>query len=371
MKLSLKVEYACRVLAQLSRTYGNNKFSHIDALAKMEEIPANYLVQILNELRNGGLINSRRGKQGGYSLAKPPSEITLYEVVTVIDGELLGINLGVVILFALAAYRVAVSISRPIEALTETARKISEDEPDVVIPENSARDEVGVLTRTFSKMTARLASKAEDLERSRAETERAVQQMREKNAELQRVNEVLEQLSITDGLTQLHNHRFFQERLDSEIARAQRYKTPLCLAMIDIDDFKSVNDNYGHQAGDAVLRAMAGRLGALVRNTDIVSRYGGEEFGVIYPDTPLQPAAQSLDRARGTIATTNIILVEDDQDDLRVTFSGGIAAYTGQSKDRFLREADLALYQSKDRGKNCITVAGSTDWSSSGDNANN
>ncbi|MDA9763976.1 Rrf2 family transcriptional regulator [Opitutia bacterium ISCC 51] len=94
MKLSLKVEYACRVLAQLSRTYGNQKFSHIDELAKSEEIPANYLVQILNELRNGGLINSRRGKQGGYSLAKPPSEVTLYEIVTAIDGELLGINLG-------------------------------------------------------------------------------------------------------------------------------------------------------------------------------------------------------------------------------------------------------------------------------------
>ena len=94
MKLSLKVEYACRVLAQLSRTYGNQKFSHIDELAEQEEIPANYLVQILNELRNGGLINSRRGKQGGYSLAKNPSEVTLYEIVTAIDGELLGINLG-------------------------------------------------------------------------------------------------------------------------------------------------------------------------------------------------------------------------------------------------------------------------------------
>lgn len=94
MKLSLKVEYACRVLAQLSRTYGNNRFSHIDDLAAVEEIPANYLVQILNDLRNGGLINSRRGKQGGYSLAKSPSEVSLYEIVTVMDGDLLSINLG-------------------------------------------------------------------------------------------------------------------------------------------------------------------------------------------------------------------------------------------------------------------------------------
>ncbi len=94
VKLSLKVEYACRVLAQLSRTFGNNQFSHIDDLAALEEIPANYLVQILNDLRNGGLINSKRGKQGGYSLAKAPDQISLYDIVTVIDGELLGINLG-------------------------------------------------------------------------------------------------------------------------------------------------------------------------------------------------------------------------------------------------------------------------------------
>jgi len=93
VKLSLKVEYACRVLAQLARTYGSKPFSHIEELAQQEEIPANYLVQILNELRGGGLIHSRRGKQGGYSLARDPSEITLFDIVTVIDGELLALNL--------------------------------------------------------------------------------------------------------------------------------------------------------------------------------------------------------------------------------------------------------------------------------------
>lgn len=94
MKLSLKVEYACRVLAQLSRSFGSNRYSRIEDLAACEEIPANYLVQILNDLRHGGLINSKRGKQGGYSLAKHPSEVSLYDVVTVMDGELLGVNLG-------------------------------------------------------------------------------------------------------------------------------------------------------------------------------------------------------------------------------------------------------------------------------------
>lgn len=89
MKLSLKVEYACRVLAQLGRIHGTDTLAHIDELANAEAVPANYLVQILNDLRNGGLINSRRGKQGGYALAREPDAITLRDVVTVIDPDMI------------------------------------------------------------------------------------------------------------------------------------------------------------------------------------------------------------------------------------------------------------------------------------------
>jgi len=89
VKLSHKLEYACRVLAQLARTQGQNRLAHIDALAEAEKIPANYLVQILNELRNAGLILSKRGKQGGYALARAPHKITLEQIVTAVDSELL------------------------------------------------------------------------------------------------------------------------------------------------------------------------------------------------------------------------------------------------------------------------------------------
>ncbi len=92
MKLSVKVDYACRVLAQLARLHGSDELAHIEELAKTEEVPANYLVQILSELRNGGLIVSRRGKQGGYALARAPEQITLLEIVRVIEGELLEIT---------------------------------------------------------------------------------------------------------------------------------------------------------------------------------------------------------------------------------------------------------------------------------------
>jgi Rrf2 family transcriptional regulator, cysteine metabolism repressor len=94
LKLSLKVEYACRVLGQLARAYGQPRLAHIEALAKAEAVPANYLVQILNELRNGGLIVSRRGKQGGYALARAPGQITLYDIVRVVDSEMLDAQLA-------------------------------------------------------------------------------------------------------------------------------------------------------------------------------------------------------------------------------------------------------------------------------------
>ena len=92
MKLSVKVDYACRVLAQLARHYGEGQLAHIEELAGIEAVPANYLVQILSELRNGGLISSRRGKQGGYVLARPPEKITLYDIVRLIEGDLLELS---------------------------------------------------------------------------------------------------------------------------------------------------------------------------------------------------------------------------------------------------------------------------------------
>ncbi len=89
MKLSLKVEYACQVLAQLGRTVNSSELPHIDDLAKAESIPSNYLVQILNELRTAGLITSKRGKQGGYALARQPAEISIYDIMKAVEGEVL------------------------------------------------------------------------------------------------------------------------------------------------------------------------------------------------------------------------------------------------------------------------------------------
>lgn len=92
MKISTKVDYACRVLTELARLHGSAELAQIEHLARVEEVPANFLAQILSELRNGGLITSRRGIQGGYALARPPDQISLYDIFIAIDGEVLGLS---------------------------------------------------------------------------------------------------------------------------------------------------------------------------------------------------------------------------------------------------------------------------------------
>jgi|SRR5215216_3690169 Rrf2 family protein len=92
MKISTKVDYACRVLTELARLHGSAELAQIEHLARVEEVPANFLAQILSELRNGGLITSRRGIQGGYALARPPDQISLYDIFVAIDGEVLGLS---------------------------------------------------------------------------------------------------------------------------------------------------------------------------------------------------------------------------------------------------------------------------------------
>jgi diguanylate cyclase (GGDEF)-like protein len=270
--------------------------------------------------------------------------------------RILGINLAIVLLFALGAYRLAGSIARPIEALSNAARRISEGEKGVDIPEIDSRDEVGVLIRTFNEMTTRLESNARELETSQAETEKAVEAMREQNEELQRVNEILEQLSITDGLTSLHNHRYFQEHLTKEVKRAGRAKEPLALILIDIDHFKIWNDRLGHSGGDDILRRIAEIMQQLIRETDLLARYGGEEFALILPNTELDGAIALAEKIRSTVAETRFF-IDPPSERQALTVSVGVSIFHGHKRS-FFDEADQALYRAKAAGRDCVMVAG-------------
>jgi diguanylate cyclase (GGDEF)-like protein len=176
-----------------------------------------------------------------------------------------------------------------------------------------------------------------------------------------RLYRVIEEQAIRDGLTGLFNHRAFYDRLGAELARSRRYGHAVGLLMMDIDDFKRFNDRHGHQAGDEVLRAVAGILvSELRRDIDAACRYGGEEFAVILPDTPLGARAVA-ERLRGKIAAATFTFGRDEVD--TVTVSVGAATFPGpaDSVDAFVAAADEALYAAKTAGKDRVAAAPGTD----------
>jgi diguanylate cyclase (GGDEF)-like protein len=238
-------------------------------------------------------------------------------------------------------------------------RRIAEGKTDVEIPDVKSRDEVGVLTGAFREMTTRLAANARELERNHSEIEAANESLRSKNEELKCMNEILEQLSITDGLTRLHNHRFFQDYLAKETRRADRTQKPLALILIDIDHFKQWNDRLGHAGGDEILRRVADIMNDLIRNSDLLARYGGEEFALVAPDTDLEGAVQLAEKMRVEVSETRFVL-DPPSEHQPVTISIGIAVYHGDRKALF-SEADRALYRAKASGRDCVMVAAADD----------
>ncbi|MBN1578733.1 MAG: diguanylate cyclase [Chitinispirillaceae bacterium] len=164
------------------------------------------------------------------------------------------------------------------------------------------------------------------------------------------------QQAKTDSLTGIANHRHFHETLDREIARANRHKSVFTLVLLDIDNFKKVNDTYGHQVGDAVLVDVTRRIMTMIRAGDVLSRYGGEEFGLILPDTDLVGAEALADRIRKAIASHPFTFA---QREIGYTVSIGLAVYQGTEavgKDRLIAAADRALYDSKEHGKNRLSI---------------
>jgi len=166
-----------------------------------------------------------------------------------------------------------------------------------------------------------------------------------------------EKLAFTDPLTELFNHRYFQETLSHEFTRAKRYTKPLSLMLIDIDFFKKFNDTYGHLVGDKVLRHVAAVFKNSVREQiDTVARYGGEEFAVILPETSIEGASRFAERIRAAVEESRVI---DENRELAVTLSIGVActSITSCEKPSDLIEAsDLALYKAKDTGRNRVTT---------------
>lgn len=239
--------------------------------------------------------------------------------------------------YALAAWRL-----KPLLDLAEGARRLASGEAGVRVPESDAVGELGALARSFNHMAGRLDESYHELER--------------RHRELKRANEVLEQLSATDGLTQIYNHRHFQSQFTREAKRAERTGGPLCLMLADVDDFKLLNDRLGHSAGDRVLQEIARAMQRQIRETDYLARYGGEEFALLLPKTGIEGGLALAEKLCGAIEALEVPVI-GPEGRVQVTVSIGLALYA-QGPEATFEAADRALYEAKAAGKNRAVVGG-------------
>ncbi|MBI4838449.1 MAG: diguanylate cyclase [Nitrospirae bacterium] len=244
--------------------------------------------------------------------------------VSLLIAVILVLGLAASVIIAIALSR---SILNPIRALEEGADQFAAGNLSSRIA-LLAKDELGHLAKTFNAM-------AEQIERH---------------------EKILEDLSIHDGLTELFNKREFTRRIIDEIARSKRYKSVFSLIMIDIDHFKAVNDTYGHQAGDEVLKAISAILKRGIRTVDFAARYGGEEIAVILPYINSEGAYEAAERLRKDIEAFKISISKEKA--IQVTVSMGLAVFpdNADTDEKLVTAADKALYAAKHAGRNHVQI---------------
>ncbi len=224
---------------------------------------------------------------------------------------------------------------------------VKDEEDNICCMEGTLRD-----VSERKKMEEKINKHSAELE---LKVKQRTAEIRKKNKELERINAKLEALSVQDGLTGLKNFRYFSQVLEMEFEKAKRYQTPLSCIILDVDDFKFINDRFGHTAGDLALKKTARLLNSLVRNTDVVARYGGDEFTLILPNTDIEKA----------VLVGNKILEAFRKYDFKkgalklgkISLSIGISAMDYEkikTHQQLLEYADKAMYRAKEHGKNNV-----------------
>ena len=225
-----------------------------------------------------------------------------------------------------------------------TNKKEEEEKTSEISLPNSASPDSGIIHQILNEKLVNLQEKLE--------------QVSQHSHSLHGENETLVRLAAKDGLTGLYNHAYIKERLKQELYRCQRYDHPLSLLMIDIDDFKSLNDSYGHVVGDRVLKTLSMLMQEIIRPSDIIGRYGGEEFLAILPQTNSENSLAVAERIRENIEFYEFEVHPSKNKISQVTVSIGLCAYPdhGQTPEDLIAFADESLYIAKKEGKNRVTI---------------
>ncbi|MCC7535510.1 MAG: diguanylate cyclase [Deltaproteobacteria bacterium] len=276
------------------------------------------------------------------------SERRLEQVLAKQRIELAALVGGTGLVLGLALYVVLQRmVGRRIGRLGVTASSLRRGRMDVRAP-IEGRDEITEVSEAFNRMAESLQAYTSDLERAVAD----------RTAALSEANRRLAQLATTDPLTGLANRRAFDERASRDLELARRRDRAFAVVVLDVDRFKSINDRFGHPAGDVVLKEISTALAEGARGTDIIARVGGEEFAVAMPDTPAHEAAHAAERMRDTIERT--VRAGASPSLHVVTASFGVAAYPdhGETLSDLVAAADRALYTAKQSGRNVVVTAG-------------
>jgi diguanylate cyclase (GGDEF)-like protein len=244
------------------------------------------------------------------------------------------------LLVGIVAYWMGRSIVTPLNGLIAATDGIAHGDLSVEL-RGAPAGELGQLTRVFNVMIERLR-------RSHAEVEAA-------NKTLQEQNQLLEMLAVTDSLTGAYNRKKLDDILADQFARFRRTQRPFAVLMLDLDNFKLINDTFGHAAGDSVLAHVAAILKASVRNVDFVTRYGGEEFVIVLVETAWDAALDIAERIRAEVEVPHIGVTNQL---IAVTVSLGVThSRDGDDPETVLARADHALYKAKHAGRNQVKFA--------------
>lgn len=286
---------------------------------------------------------------GWHVIIRQPVSTALAEV-RALQQQIVLIGLIVTLFMLTLTYRLANRFSRPIENLAKSAHAVEEGQEDIHFEVNSSIREITGLSQSLNSMTKTLLTQKHQLMDANITLEQKVQ---ERTQELEQANIELEKLARYDALTELYNRRALTDYLDYLYAQFARSHLAYAVLLMDVDFFKKVNDQYGHEVGDFVLKSVAQQLSSTVRESDFVARYGGEEFVVLLPATSLEGAVALAENLRQAVENAPIL----DHHPISISIGVSVVQAGDSDAQAAMRRADQYLYQAKAQGRNRVIGA--------------